>query len=150
VQPSVWQVDDAALFTFTRGGTDHTSALTLAEVTASRVYTLTAALATDGTDDQAYVLSLSSDAANGIEDAATNINEASNSISWTYDCSPPTLALTSGEADETNVYPIDVTLTFSELALTLTLTLALTQVSCNVCSPPPHTMCGPSNPKSGP
>lgn len=33
-------VDDAALFTFTRAGVDHTSALTLTETTANRVYTL--------------------------------------------------------------------------------------------------------------
>jgi hypothetical protein len=51
------------------------------------------ALAVDGADDAAYSLVLSSDASNGIEDAATNINEASNQVSWTYDCSPPTLTL---------------------------------------------------------
>eukprot|EP00976_Prorocentrum_cordatum_P066496 1178336-Prorocentrum_minimum.AAC.2 len=66
-----------------------------------------------GTDDGAYVLHLPADS--GMTDLALNANEESNSMAFTYDCTPPTVTATAvPDGSETNVDPITATYTFSE------------------------------------
>jgi hypothetical protein len=65
-----------------------------------------------GADDGAYSLQL--EASKGITDQALNANAASAAITFTYDCTPPSVAASSSTTSETKVTPISVTYTFSE------------------------------------
>lgn len=107
----VLNVNDVNDFTFTQDGVDTTSTITLATVSTT-VYTLSMALDVDGSDDGSFALSLPADA--GPTDVAGNGNTASNTIGFIFDCTPPTVTATSSESGDTNVYPIPLTLTFSE------------------------------------
>ncbi|MCB1215373.1 MAG: hypothetical protein KDK66_07845, partial [Deltaproteobacteria bacterium] len=49
-----------------------------------------------------------------VSDAAGNTNEASNTLSRTYDGTAPTVVLSSSASDPGNISPISLTITFSE------------------------------------
>lgn len=84
------------------------SVSSLQETTTSQVYTVSV---TPSTGPITVTLSLAVGVA---EDAAGNVNTASNTFTIRYDTSALTVAITSSESVLTNAFPIPVTITFSE------------------------------------
>ncbi|SVB02936.1 uncharacterized protein METZ01_LOCUS155790, partial [marine metagenome] len=75
--------------------------------TSSTVYTDTCTASSDGTPTIAV-------AAGAFNDAVGNDNSASNTYTWTYDSTGPTVTISSTASDPSNGATIDVTIAFSE------------------------------------
>ena len=89
----------------------------------STVYTDTCTASSDGTPTIAV-------AAGAFNDAVGNDNSASNTYTWTYDSTGPTVTISSTASDPSNGATIDATIAFSESVSDFVLADKIGRASC--------------------